>query len=152
MTELTTAQIYPSNGINILITSVHIENRVFFILNFHKYIKICIYKYADNVNGISPMTTPTATPRSKQRRASHVPEVLIPEVDEEDVELETATSPRRIFSDDQRKLLSKLSIVDEHRYTMGVIVMLINTAVLLRFPQFYWMVCIPPPLALPHLL
>lgn len=66
-----------------------------FKINFH---------FSERITGLSPRSTTATTPRSK-RRPSHVPEVLIPEVNEENEDLETATSPRRVFSEDQRKLV-----------------------------------------------
>ena len=47
---------------------------------------------------------------------------------------------QRLFSDAQRKLLYKLSVPDERLHVLGVVSVLLNTAVVLRWPQHYWCV------------
>jgi len=82
------------------------------------------------------------------RRQSFQPQTLLPEVPtlenpvtEEEQELRPETprdAHKRLFSDAQRKLLYTLSIPDERLHVVGVCVVLLNSAVVLRWPQHYW--------------
>jgi hypothetical protein len=82
------------------------------------------------------------------RRQSFQPQTLLPEVPtlenpvtEEEQELRPETprdAHKRLFSDAQRKLLYTLSVPDERLHVVGVCSVLLNLAVVMRWPEHYW--------------